>query len=123
MDFGEFLFRNCLEIPDGAHTGTSMSRQERQRGLGLQPRVGEKYGLDATLTIVQTVSPGTRVNRDVHLRSDESSDSEACGPCLKVFGRFLTLIAPRNLLSLLSVTPCSWRSSSILAERYKLNPK
>jgi hypothetical protein len=33
-----------------------MSRQEGQRGLFLQPRVGENYGLDATLTIFQTVS-------------------------------------------------------------------
>ena len=29
----------------------------------MQPRVGEKYGLDATLTIFQTVSLGTSVNK------------------------------------------------------------
>jgi hypothetical protein len=56
--FAELPFRNCLEIPDRVHTGTSMSRQKGQRGLGLQPRVGENYGLDATLTIFQTVSEG-----------------------------------------------------------------
>ena len=63
-NFREFTFRNCLEIPDSAHIGTSMSRQKGQKWPVLPPRVGEKYGLDATLAIFQTVSPGTWVNRD-----------------------------------------------------------
>ena len=49
---------NCLEIPDSAHIGTSMSRQQGQKWPVLPPRVGEKYGLDATLAIFQTVSEG-----------------------------------------------------------------
>jgi hypothetical protein len=63
MNFREHPLRNCLEIPDSAYSGTFMSRQKEQKWPALLPRVGEKYSLDPTLAIFQTVSPGTWANK------------------------------------------------------------